>query len=457
MASFLSYEGAKKWSEELEEQDLQSVFLAPVILCILSVIAFFIDPLVLPSVFSALAALMPLWLPIYLARILFISLVDYNRFIFWFSQQYILLEITLPPEIEKSQSAMEVFLTAMWNIGGETTWLDRIFFGKFRAIWTLEIASNEGRLSYHIYLLRVWKNTIEARLYGQFPEAHIEEVDDYVDKVPFTLEEYDIFGMEYDKPEPQALPIKTYITYELDKNTDAPETRVDPLTHVLELFGSVGKDEYLWLQIIMRARKNTDEWHGLYKKNTDSYRGPAAQETKSVTEKTIMRSKELDEKLKLTYSPFPQATEAEKRRVDNIQRSLSKLTFECGIRSVYLAKKDRFSGVNISALVNIFTPLRGTDTSVDYNSLNIAYKRGLLRFNYPWQDFMDILHNIDKRNVWHWYKHRSYFYVPYNQTPIFLSTEELATLWHFPNSAVQTPGLRRVPSRTVEAPPNLPT
>ena len=93
------------------------------------------------------------------------------------------------------------------------------------------------------------------------------EVPDYTRAIHFNLDDYDLFGLEYEKinDRPQALPIKTYIDYELDKNTDTPETKIDPLTHLFELFGSIGEGQYLWLQIIMRARKK-DEWYGFYKK-----------------------------------------------------------------------------------------------------------------------------------------------------------------------------------------------
>jgi hypothetical protein len=98
----------------------------------------------------------------------------------------------------------------------------------------------------------------------------------------------------------------------------------------------------------------------------------------------------------------------------------------------------------------MFAPFRYPD----YNSF--VPGRGLAIFDYPWQDWRDIRHNMIKRRLYFWYKHRAYFYVPTDQDPIMLTTEELASIWHFPSMAVQTPGLVRVPSRVGEAPPNLP-
>ncbi len=112
--------------------------------------------------------------------------------------------------MEKSPLAMELFLSTLWNSGGESTFIARIWKGNYRAIWSLEIASNEGRLSFYIHTRRTWKQIIEARIYGQYPEAKIEEVEDYARKVPFNLEEYELWGCEFAKGAPGPVPIKTY-------------------------------------------------------------------------------------------------------------------------------------------------------------------------------------------------------------------------------------------------------
>ena len=80
-------------------------------------------------------------------------------------------------------------------------------------------------------------------------------------------------------------------------------------------------------------------------------------------------------------------------------------------------------------------------------------------FQYPWQDF----HNFRKRKIEKTmidaYKRRSYFNFPhkhYRNKPFILTTEELATVFHFPGKVIATPTLSRVPSRKAEPPANLP-
>lgn len=319
------------------------------------------DPTALKAVATVVVALSPVWLPVFLAAFFWTTWIEYLRFGYLFKRKMTLLEIQLPPEVIKSPLAMELFLTALWNNGSETSFIQRIWKGQFRVIWTLEIASNEGKVSFYINLPQDWRNIVEARLYGQFPEAKISEAEDYTTKVDFNQEEYTWWGTEYKKSSADAVPIKTYVDYALDKNTDTPEIQVDPLTHVLEHFSSIGQGEYLWLQFIIKARK-ADEWFGFYK-STDSYKEGGKAEISKMMKDAGERAKALvgedpEKQAQAQARGLTLLTEVERRRVEAIERSMSKLLFECGIRGMYLCKKERFQLVNIGSLVRLFDPFR---------------------------------------------------------------------------------------------------
>jgi len=76
--------------------------------------------------------------------------------------------------------------------------------------------------------------------------------------------------------------------------------------------------------------------------------------------------------------------------------------------------------------------------------------------DYKWQDWSG--KKILKRKIGHFraYCERGYFHYPFMSTFTVLNTEELATIFHFPGSAVRTPTLKRIPSKRADAPSNLP-
>jgi hypothetical protein len=456
-----THEGAHHVSEKwIYGWALEPLVIIPLAFLILLVIAGNTDPAAVSGTLAMVVALSPIWLPVGLAVFFWVTWIHYIRYMFWFKQEYVLLEIQLPPEVEKSPLSMELFLTAMYNAGGESTFIARIWKGQFRPIFTLEIASNEGQVKFYLHCRRGWKNVLEARLYGQFPEARITEAADYVAPILFNTAEYGLWGAEFMKTAKtaaghpaDAMPIKTYIDYALDKSPDKPETQVDPISNLVEFLGQIGQGEYIWMQIVMRARKK-DEWYGFYTSG-DPWKKPAQEMIRDITNKAIERAQsfveEDAEKKKVGSRGAMLLTGGEKLQVEAIERNLTKNVFECGIRVMYMARNENFNGVNIGNIVKFFDAYR----QENYN--NIMPTRGSSDFDYPWQDWNDIRQNRVRRNLFFRYKHRAYFFVPYDQVPTLLTTEELATIWHFPSSVVQTPALDRVPSRRSEAPINLPT
>lgn len=452
-AHFVSEDIIYKWSFE------------PLVVVPLAFVAFLlivagIDSSVISATLAMVIALSPIWLPIGLAVAFWITWMHYIHYAFWFKQEHVLLEIQLPPEVEKSPLSMELFLTSMWNSGGESTFIARLWKGQFRPMFTLEIASNEGQVKFYLHCRKSWKNVLEAKLYGQFPEARITEVPDYVAPLPYNTTDYGLWGAEFSKTDVNALPIKTYIDYGLDKNPDSPETQVDPISNLVEFLGQIGQGEHLWMQIIMRAPKGDRWWYGVPLKGNNPWKEPARAKINDITRTAIKRAQDLiegdgddvkKEKQKVGSRGSTLLTGGEKLQVEAIERSLTKMHFECGIRVLYIARNDNFSGINIGNVVHFFAPYR----QINYNSIMPA--RGMSDFDYPWQDWGEIRQNRVRRSLFFRYKHRAYFYVPYDQVPTMLTTEELATIWHFPSSAVQTPALDRVPSRRSDAPINLPT
>jgi hypothetical protein len=431
---------------------LEVAVVAPVIFFGLVLFVIFKDPAAARAALTVIAALSPIWLPFFLLKYFWIYWIHYIRFKFWFAQETVLLEIQLPPTIEKSPLSMELFLTALWNSGGEVTFIKRMWQGVFRPVWTLEIASMEGKVNFYIHMRRAQRSIVEARLYGQFPEAQVREVEDYTRHIPFNIEEYDMWGCEYKKAEADALPLKTYVDYGLDKDPDE-ELKVDPISSVLEPFAAMGKDEYLWFQIVVKAYKK-DEWYGFYLKSSE-YQESFKKKLKEIMAGASERAASLvsDEAAKAQAAArgLTLLTPGEKTKVEAMERAKGKLLFECGLRFLYIAKKEVFNPAKIAVGPRFFDPFK----SPELNGLNPG--RWMAMLDYPWQDFHNIRRNAFKKKLYFLYQNRAYFYVPMDQAAVYLNVEELATIWHFPSSIVKTPGLNRVASKLSEAPPDIPS
>lgn len=465
---FLHHEADKIYGW-LDGWDFDPVAVVPPVFFILWAIAWFADRDAVAAVFAVLVALSPVLLPIGLFVMFWKRWIHYIRFAFWFKQEHVLLHIELPPEVSKSPAAMELVLTGLHNSGGEGTFIARIWEGRFMQVVSLELVGEAGRISYYLRVRKGFKDFTEARIYGQFPEARVTEVPDYASALKFTPETHAMWGLEYKKTQPSAAPIKTYYDWELNQAPDTPETKVDPLTNIFELMNSLGPGERIWMQIIIHAHKQ-DQWYGFYKKSTGKkFQDEATALVKSITKGAIQRTHSLlgelsgekvikaedlaGAKSRAAERGGAQLTQGEQFYIGAIERGLGKLIFDCGIRGLYITDNGKFNPSRIGQMVQFWAPFHAGQ-----GGQKLMPARGQSDFEFPWQDYKGIRNRLIQRQLYFWYKHRAYFYgTPLEQDYFMMTTEELASLWHFPSSQVKTPALERVPSRVSEAPLNLPT
>jgi len=394
-------------------------------------------------VYEFLLVTSPLWLPLLLGFIFWFKWIEYVRAKFIANQNHVLLEIKLPPEVFKSPLAMELALANLHLTSGESTWYDKYFLGKVRAWFSLEIASIEGNVHFFIWTREVFKNLVESQLYGQYPNIEIFEVPDYTDNISrFDKEKMSLWANNFILAKPDPYPIKTYIDFGLDRDPKE-EFKIDPLTTVIEYLASLGKGEQIWFQILMQAHKKRKK-KGTFQETDWKKEGA---ELVQQLQKEFRKSDDTDKDGNPLFR-FP--TKSETDTLAAIDRSISKLGYDVGIRLVYFAEKSKFNGGRISALTNLMKPFNS-------NNLNQFVPSNTTSFDYPFEDFRDIRVNAIKSASLDAYKRRSYFHPPY-QTPAFvLNSEELATIFHLPGGVLQTPSVNRVGSRKAEAPVNLPT
>lgn len=383
----------------------------------------------------------PLWLPFALAVLLYQKWLEYRRETLYSKFDLVLLEIRLPQEILRSPLAMELVLSTLHITGSETTWYDRYVLGKSRAWFSLEIASIEGHIHFYVWAGRANKDLVESQFYSQYPGIEIVEVPDYTDVYPkFDPKVTQLEGQEFALTQPDSYPIKTYVDYGLDKDPKE-EYKYDPLTTVLEFMGSLGKGEQFWLQFVFRAHHGRAHDVKSWKKDTEKLIDTLSKQYRG----------EIDDKGKeVKEGRFRFPTKGESDILAALHRSLEKLPFECGIRSIYIAPKEIFKRFRITAQ-------RGLLKAFSSGTLNgLKPQNSTSKYDFPWEDFRGFRANILRRKMLQAYRRRSFFFEPYKRKTYILNAEELATLYHFPGQVSQTPLLSRLPSRKGESPPNLP-
>jgi hypothetical protein len=395
-----------------------------------------------------------LWAPFILAIIFWNVWIRYIRAKFLSEQKWVMLELKLPPEVDKSPLAMELALVGLHQTGREGDWYAKYIKGKSRTFFSLEIASFEGNIHFYIRTEEAFKNIVEAQIYGQYPDVEIDEVPDYTEFMPyFDKERWKVFGLHYILTKSDSYPIRTYVDFKLDKDPKE-EYKIDPLTTVLEFMSLLGKGEYMWLQLVIRSHKFKTTGK-LFDNGTDWIK-----ETKKLYKElhnefsTVM---DMEGKPILDQNGKPQRrflTTVETEMLEAINRSTSKLGFDVGIRSVYFSPidnngKNNFVGTRISGLMGLLKPF-------NHGHMNGFKPDKATSFDFPWEDIGDLRLNHKKWIMVDAYRRRSFFHPPYKYKEFVLNQESLATIFHLPGTILQTPSVNRVQSRKATPPNNLP-
>lgn len=400
-------------------------------------------------VFGYVFATAPLWLP-FIAFILFFEFwMYYVQANFDLQQGRTTLEIRLPQEILKSPQAMEQVLTQMHQVATPDNHIQTYWDGKHPPTYGLEMVSRGGDVKFYINTpVKKFKNLIETQLYSQYPGIEVAELDlDYTAEIPWDLEKFSYFSLHFGLKKADAYPLKTYIDYGLDK-MPKEEEKIDPITSMLEMLGSIGPGEYYWVQILIEANREVTFKEGALKKLPD-WKVAAKKEIKKIMEDAAKERG--GETPNGPISPMFLLSEDERDKIKSIERSLGKNAFNTAIRGMYIAKKDAFNpGERIGSLI---TGWRSYD-DLNRNAIGVRWRTDF-DWNW-WQDPRDRRKNYYKKKELDEYKMRSYTSHNKADKPKVMTVEELATIFHLPGRVATTPTLGRIPSKRAEAPPNLP-
>jgi len=288
---------------------------------------------------------------------------------------------------------------------------------------------------------------VKSTIYSQYPNAEVNEVDDYTKYVPnynYHEDSWDVYGVDFKLGTDDFIPIKTYVDYGLDKSIGSldEEHKIDPLTPMLEYMGTLRAGEQMWLQFIVRADPFSD-----WRKQAKEYIKEIMGRAKPIADDEPFQT------VKLSHG--------EQEQIKAIERSLGKLAFETVIRGVYISRKQDFQKTCVGFFKNpIFKPFGSQYlNSIRKNSDTTAV-------DWVWQDITGRRTPALKRKFFNDYIERAAFYEPFwkhlnfiwnkKNPPMILTSEELATLFHIPGRVSETTSVARIDATKSEPPVNLP-
>lgn len=407
-----------------------------------------------------------IWAPIGLFFVFRAAWLGYVRGYFLSHLTWTLIEVQVPRDVAKSPKAMESIYAGLHGTTKNPDLVEKYWKGVCPPWFSLEIAGDESGVHFYIWTQESYRRLVEAQIYAQYQSSEVRVVEDYIKLLPPTLPDKDwtLWGTEFMLTKPDAYPIRTYEEFTLeDMSAKEEERKIDPLSAMVEFLGALQAGEKCWIQMLVRP--TGDAW----KKEGDELVGEMMGKPKKVNKNFLQAIFDLAGDMLGAVLPGPAAGDVPPKReefslfklspgqqevIKAVEKNMSKLGFDTGIRIMYLARRDTFNSVGISALMGIFKQFSSQSLNGFKPHPKTAVKSGYIGYI---GNLRDIIEDKKKSRIYRAYRMRSFFYPPFNQIePFVLSSSELATVYHFPGTVVGAPSMTRIEAKKGTPPTNLP-
>jgi len=417
-----------------------------------------------------------IWAPLVLFFVYIAVFEGHSKRVYQASLEWVTLELKLPADTHKSPKAMEQVFSALHSIGGVgdppdsllksfKAWRGNVFEGKVPDWYSFEIFATGGEIHFYIRCLAKHRSIIESQIFGQFPDAEITPVSDYTSQFPNNIpdDQYDLTGTELGLTKEDIFPIRTYPEFEEEGPGKDDARRIDPLSPLAEALNAFLLGEYGAIQFLVRSA--SDKWTKAWIKNSKNQEALNKLMGKKEKKKTSMaetifsgiessaqsvsglvfepgeapkEEKKKDEEDK----PFSQLNPGIQDIIKTTEKALAKLQFQVGIRIIYVAKKDKFLKDRLSTVTAPFRIFSSQALNGFKSASSPEVKDGRNKEAKTISKKKDFI--------------KAYRARAFPEKPFVLNTEELATIYHFPDVSVRVPSLPRVDAKKGEAPAGIP-
>ena len=403
--------------------------------------------------FGAIFSIWWIILPIMLAWFIWEKNLTTVRMNFLGKLEWVYMEIHIPPNVTRTPKAMEEVFNALHGVHRKGNKYMRYVEGFIPPYYVFELIGNNGKLRFVIRCLKEHKELVKTRIYSQYPEAKVEEIEDPLKDLPEKVPEstYNIFGTELGLIKDSAYPIRTYEVWEKLPE----EQRIDPISALSEGASQLGEDEWVIIQIFgMPVPPDSaewgDEWGTKGKKIVDKLAGRKEEEKERNPFEIIgefivnlilapfrtPQWKEIKKEERQYPTQMQFLTPGEKEVLEAVEKKLSKPGFWGCARFAYIARKGIFrekmpqnvgllfgymkifSAPHMNSLVRIADSMTSVDSPGYFIKERTFFRK---RFLYSYI-----------RGRW---RSDFKFHV--------LTSDEMATLFHIPVEVVPAPGVER--------------
>ncbi len=417
------------------------------------------DPLFIQAVGSLLSNFWWIFLPVPIFIMFMESWTEYNDYKWLASQSYVLMEIIPPSDVERNPKIMEQLFNGLHTHSTPNRFELYCGWRPLQGRFSFEMVSHQGDIHFYTRCPIPSRNNVEAQIYAQYPDAELFEVEDYTKEIPKVMpnRDWDLWGSVISLKKDEQLPIRTYPYF----HDDVTGKVIDPIASLAEVMSSVGKDEYVWYQIVFTPEKDTvwkpkcdiyiDEitkkaqvkkngfWGGLFGEIAvvpgNFFRGLSGEDL------TAPGGGPEEDPFEFNINKL---TPGEQERLKAISENTSRPAFLSLIRFVYLAKKESFNKAHgvagVMATTKQFSDVNLNVLGTDNRTKTFA--------NYY---FTGARLAYRQRKIVEDYRSRAYAGSLY-----LLHTDELATLFHFPDMEVRAPSITRIETKKSDAPVDLP-
>lgn len=390
-----------------------------------TLLGIFFIPAVVALVYGLIFFLAPIWLPLILVVLAWPLWLTFIRARHVASVPYVTLELTPGEDTPQTARSMELVLYSLYR-RTDISRADAFFHGRMQNPYSFELYAHDSRVRFFIHVPKRERITVEDRMRAEYRDIEIHEVPDYSRELHFSPLHMHVLAREYTLTKPDPYPLKTYLAYE-----NSSDTR-DVFGEIVESLGTVSKDEHVLFSLIVRPHQR--QRYALFEHPRDSLHEVARKEIRKI----LGARGEL--------SALSQAAQS---MVKGIEAALTKPSFDCGFRALYVANNEHFDGSYESKLDHLLDPFNDQNLN-GFRAYDPGHQKGF--FLSEMFSAVPILASVRLLDL---YRRRAFFAPPYYGTPFILNTEELATVFHLPHAS-RGSALARMRGVALEPPENLP-